>query len=241
MTTVDRRSRFGWVKRLMNRSSSKPPPGEQQSTHPQLQELHEPTTAPPSTPPSGTATRIDPERPQMSALQRPSRRSEDSREMEPEWDGRADSAGSITGSMTGSIPESTGSGAGGRTPHSRVQIVETRPEDSESEGSKRRSNSQFTVPSISRTSITTVAPSVLSSDTGETASVHTQPLLGRAISGGTAGDNASVVTIASSSKHYSQRRASFDTNASTMAIAPESLRHLSRGNSVDSIPRSNDS
>lgn len=233
------------MKRLMNRSTSKPPPGEQQHTQPQVHELHEPTTAPPpplsTTPPPGPATRTDSERPQMSTFQRPARRSEDSREVEAEWDGRADSAGSITGSMTGSIPESTESGAGGRTPHSRVQIVETRPEDSESEGSKRRSNSQFTVPSISRTSITTVAPSVLSSDTGETASVHTQPLLGRAISGGTAGDNASVVTIASSSKHYSQRRASFDTNASTMAIAPESLRHLSRGNSVDSIPRSNDS
>lgn len=128
------------------------------------------------------------------------------------------------------------------TGQSRVQIIASdRPPasyvsgDNESVGSasKRRSNSQFTVPSVSRTSITTVSPSIQSSDA---ASTNTQPSSSLAplqqtpTSGGM--DTASVITIASSSKHHSRR--SFDTNASTMAIAPESL--LSRGGSMDSLP-----
>lgn len=131
------------------------------------------------------------------------------------------------------------------TGQSRVQIIASdRPPanyvsgDNESVGSasKRRSNSQFTVPSVSRTSITTVSPSIQSSDA---ASTNTQPSsslapLQQTPTSGTGGgmDTASVITIASSSKHHSRR--SFDTNASTMAIAPESL--LSRGGSMDSLP-----
>lgn len=86
---------------------------------------------------------------------------------------------------------------------------------------KRRSNSNFTVPSISKTSITTM------SDAGSTHTIpssllpfHQQQLL----------ETASIITIASSSKQNNRR--SFDTNASTMALAPESL--LSRNGSIDS-------
>lgn len=108
---------------------------------------------------------------------------------------------------------------------------------------KRRSNSQFTVPSISRTSITTISPSLISADT---ASVHTGPLVGTLILAATTSgqhphsalaaqhalDTASIVTLASSSKH--RRRRSFDTNASIRAIAPESIK--SRRGSLDSLP-----
>lgn len=86
---------------------------------------------------------------------------------------------------------------------------------------KRRSNSNFTVPSISKTSITTM------SDAGSTHTIpssllpfHQQQLL----------ETASIITIASSSKQNNRR--SFDTNASTMALAPESI--LSRNGSIDS-------
>ncbi|KAA8914777.1 hypothetical protein TRICI_002836 [Trichomonascus ciferrii] len=138
----------------------------------------------------------------------------------------------------------TTTSSSGNTGQSRVQIIASdRPPaslvsgDNESVGSasKRRSNSQFTVPSVSRTSITTVSPSIQSSDA---ASTNTQPSsslapLQQTPTSGTGGmDTASVITIASSSKHHSRR--SFDTNASTMAIAPESL--LSRGGSMDSLP-----
>jgi hypothetical protein len=117
----------------------------------------------------------------------------------------------------------------------RVQIVDSRPHrgDAESLGSssKRRSNSNFTVPSISRTSITTVSPSL-----SDNASTHTVPSLSTVHQNHlhhnlhSLMDAASVITIASSSKKH-HRRSSFDTNASTRAIAPESI--LSR-TSIDS-------
>lgn len=118
------------------------------------------------------------------------------------------------------------SGSPGESRPSRVQIVETRPQnksDCESvfssthdSTSKRRSNSNFTVPSISRTSITTVSPSI-----SETGSIHTIPSSLVTPLGSNLVDTASVVTIASSSKHH--HRSSFDTNASTRAIAPDSI------------------
>lgn len=74
---------------------------------------------------------------------------------------------------------------------------------------RRRSNSNFTVPSVSRTSITTVSDSSLL-------------FVGM--------DTASVVTIASSSKR--RHRRSFDTNASTRAIAPESIFSRDDGRSI---------
>lgn len=68
------------------------------------------------------------------------------------------------------------------------------------------SNSNFTVPSISRTSVTTVVSTA--APTVNTINNHL--------------DTASIVTLASSSKH--RRRRSWDTNASIRAIAPGSRR-----------------
>ena len=147
--------------------------------------------------------------------------------------------------------------------HGDEDNEEEEEEDYDSRSSfKRRSNSNFTVPSISRTSITTISPSLISADT---ASIHTGPLVGTLFLATTtqqqqqhhgtlttataataasslftttsAGathslDTASIVTLASSSKH--RHRRSFDTNASTRAIAPESIR--SRRGSLESLP-----
>lgn len=100
--------------------------------------------------------------------------------------------------------------------------------------SKRRSNSNFTIPSVSRSSITTVSPSVLSQQDDAVSITNTIPQAGSITSNLLQSypvDTASVITIASSSKHLNRR--SFDTNASTMAIAPESI--MSRRGSAESL------
>ncbi|KAF5103026.1 hypothetical protein D0Z00_000004 [Geotrichum galactomycetum] len=96
---------------------------------------------------------------------------------------------------------------------------------------KGRSNSNFTVPSISRTSITTLDTAPSLHGTVILATTATSPMQGPTFLG-PAGDTASIVTLASSSKHW--RRRSFDTNASTRGIAPESIR--SRRGSLESLP-----
>lgn len=102
---------------------------------------------------------------------------------------------------------------------------------------KRRSNSNFTVPSISRTSITTLDTTPSLHGTVILATTATSPTQGPILLGTSGGntnmlDTASIVTLASSSKR--RRRRSFDTNASTRGIAPESIR--SRRGSLDSLP-----
>ncbi|KAF5118561.1 hypothetical protein DV454_000388 [Geotrichum candidum] len=96
---------------------------------------------------------------------------------------------------------------------------------------KGRSNSNFTVPSISRTSITTLDTAPSQHGAVILGNTATSPMQGPTLLG-PAGDNASIVTLASSSKHW--RRRSFDTNASTRGIAPESIR--SRRGSLESLP-----
>lgn len=136
---------------------------------------------------------------------------------------------------------------------SRVQIIDTQPDGESPRPSKPeststddtspkfRSNSTFTVPSVARTSMTTVSPSPSSNASTATApltslapvafqQLHHGDGSASASASGRNIDTASVITIASSSKWHSRR--SFDTNASTMALAPESI--LSRTESMDS-------
>lgn len=223
---VSRSSKFSWVRRLVARRTGAPLSVNSESNGSNNGAIFRPTPAE-----SSVAFR----QPEQQQNQR-------SQEDGPHPSFAAISSGNSTSSSTTSSNRSAHpqqqqvTTVSAASPAAAATVVVDDQSSSHS-SLKRRSNSNFTVPSISRTSITTLDTTPSLHGTVILATTATSPTQGPILLGTGGGntnmlDTASIVTLASSSKR--RRRRSFDTNASTRGIAPESIR--SRRGSLDSLP-----